>query len=164
MRRITLTALLILALIGGMGSARAGDAPARSRGQTIYVPVYSHITHGNLDGKGQPQTLSLSAMLSVRNTDPDTGLTIRHVRYYDSQGRLIRDFITQPQRLGPMASTEFFVEHKDDSGGAGANFLVEWESGQTMSPPMVETVNAYFFGPHSLAFTSQGKVIAETGK
>lgn len=145
-------------------AAVAAEPVATSRGQSVYVPVYSHIWHGNLDSKGKPQTLQLSSMLSIRNTDPDDGLTVRSVRYYDTAGKLIREFLPQPAKLSPMASTDLFVEHKDDTGGSGANFVVEWTAERAISAPVIEVVNAYFFGPHSLAFTSPGKVIAEAAK
>lgn len=145
-------------------SAFASEPVATSKGQSVYVPVYSHIWHGNLDSKGKPQTLQLSSMLSIRNTDPDTGMTVKSVRYYDTAGKMLREFLATPAKLGPMASTDVFVEHKDDTGGSGANFVVIWNSDRPISAPIIEVVNAYFFGPHSLAFTSPGKVIAEEGK
>ncbi|HLO76702.1 MAG TPA: DUF3124 domain-containing protein [Magnetospirillum sp.] len=154
---------LIAALLFSL-PALATEPVSQSRGQSVYVPVYSHIWHGNLDGKGKPQTLLLSSMLSIRNTDPGHGLTVRSVRYYDTAGKLIREYLPQAAQLGPMASTDVFVEHKDDAGGTGANFVVEWTADRAISAPIVEVVNAYFFGPHSLAFTSPGKVIAEAGK
>lgn len=160
MRRLS---ALLAALLMSF-AAHAGEQPVTSRGQTIYVPVYSHIWHGNLDSKGKAQTLLLSAMLSIRNTDPYDGLTIKSVRYYDTAGKIIREYTPQPSTLGPMASTDVFVEHKDNQGGTGANFVVQWVADRPISPPIVEVVNAYFFGPQSLAFTSPGKVINEDGK
>lgn len=160
MRRLPiLLAALLLSL-----PAFAADLLHTSRGQSVYVPVYSHIWHGNLDSRGKPQTLLLSSMLSIRNTDPDDGLTVRSVRYYDTAGKLIREYLPQSARLGPMASTDVFVEHKDETGGTGANFVVQWSADRAISAPVIEVVNAYFFGPHSLAFTSPGTVIAEEGK
>lgn len=163
MRRL-FAPLAALALALPLHAALAAEPPQASRGQTVYAPVYSHIWHGNLDSKGNPQTLLLSSMLSIRNTDPDDGLTVRSVRYYDTAGKMLREYTPQPARLGPMASTDVFVEHKDDKGGSGANFVVQWTAERPISAPIIEVVNAYFFGPHSLAFTSPGKVIAEDGK
>jgi hypothetical protein len=140
--------------------ALAGDGPLLSKGQTVYVPVYSHISHGNLDSRGQPMALLLSNMLSIRNTDPTAAITVTAVRYYDTEGKVLREMISQPVKLGPMASTEYFVEHKDKSGGSGANFVVEWTAGKTVNAPIIETVNAFFFGTQSLAFTSPGRPIA----
>lgn len=143
--------------------ARAGEAPALSGGQTLYVPVYSHIWHGNLDGDGKPQMLLLSSMLSIRNTDPLAGITVLSVKYYDTDGRMLREYYKSPRFLGPMASTDVFIEHKDAEGGTGANFIVLWKSDKPVNPPIVETVNAYFFGSHSLAFTSPGRPIVPPG-
>lgn len=159
MRRLFALLALLLAT-----PVLAAEPPQASRGQSIYVPVYSHIWHGNLDSKGKPQTLLLSSMLSIRNTDPDDSLTVRSVRYYDTAGKLLKEYMVQPARLGPMASTDVFLEHKDNQGGTGANFVVQWSAERPISTPIVEVVNAYVFGPQSLAFTSPGKVIAEDGK
>jgi hypothetical protein len=137
----------------------AQEAPPLSEGQTVYVPVYSHILHGNRDGRGEAQTLLLSSMLSIRNTDPDLGLTVLSVKYFDTAGKLLREYLAQPARLGPMASTDFFIENRDDKGGSGANFLVVWDAPKPLNPPIVETVNAYFFGSQSAAFTSHGRPI-----
>lgn len=152
-----------LALILALPAAHAQEG-RQSKGQTVYVPVYSHIWHGNLDSKQKPQMLLLSSMLSIRNTDPNSGFVVRSVRYFDTNGRQLREYVSQPMALRPMASTDVFVEHKDDQGGTGANFLVEWSADKPISEPIIETVNAYFFGPHSMAFTSQGRPIAPSGK
>ncbi|HTH18368.1 MAG TPA: DUF3124 domain-containing protein [Magnetospirillum sp.] len=164
MRRLLALLIALAAPIATSWPALSAETPQTSRGQSVYVPVYSHIWHGNLDTKGNPQTLLLSSMLSIRNTDPYDGMTVRSVRYYDTAGKLIREYMAGPARLGPMASTDVFVEHKDNAGGTGANFVVQWTAERPISAPVIEVVNAYFFGPHSLAFTSPGKVIAEEGK
>ena len=140
-------------------SATAQEAPPLSRGQKVYVPVYSHIPHGNLDSRGQPQILLLSSLLSIRNTDPGHGMVVTSARYYDTNGKVLREFVTAPITLAAMASTEFFVEHKDTTGGSGANFVVEWTAETPVNPPVIETVNAYFFGTQSVAFTSPGRTI-----
>src|SRR5437762_13796674 len=72
-------AAALLTLTGSLASARE-DAEL-SRGQTVYVPVYSHIWYGDVD-YGGPSKLLLSSMLSIRNTDPGHSITIKAVRYY----------------------------------------------------------------------------------
>lgn len=150
------TAMLLITAILALPAA-AEEAPPLSKGQMVYVPVYSHISHGNLDSQGQPMTLLLSSMLSIRNTDPANAITVTAVRYYDTSGKVLRDFISAPIMLGAMASTEYFVEHKDKTGGSGANFVVEWRADKPINPPIIETVNAFFFGTQSIAFTSPGR-------
>jgi len=156
-RKILLALLLVFV-------ASAAGAADLSRGQTIYVPVYSHVAHGNLDSSGKPWTLPLSVMLSIRNIDPASGLTVRAVRYYDTEGKLLREFYAEPKKLAPLQSTDVFVENKDMTGGSGANFLVVWDADSPVNPPIVEAVHAYFFGNQSVVFTTIGRVVETVGK
>jgi hypothetical protein len=48
------------------------------------------------------------------------------VRYYNTEGKLIKQYLERPVELSPLASTNFIVERTDTSGGSGANFIVEW--------------------------------------
>ncbi|KIL97017.1 hypothetical protein CCC_01810 [Paramagnetospirillum magnetotacticum MS-1] len=156
MRSALKAALMAAAILG----PQMAWAEPLSSGQTLYVPVYSHISHGNLDGRGKASELLLSSMLSLRNTDPSHAITITAARYYDTDGRLLRDYLAKPLSLPPMGSSELFVEYKDTAGGSGANFVVEWKSDRPVNPPLIETVNAYFFGTQSVAFTSPGRPIS----
>lgn len=161
--RLSLTLVILLA---GLCLARPGlsqDAPPLSKGQSVYVPVYSSISHGNLGPTGKPASLLLSAMLSVRNTDPAASFTITSVKYYDSHGSVIREFVTTPMVVTAMGTKDFFIEHQDNSGGSGANFLVTWSADKPLNPPLIEAVNAYFFGTQSIAFTSPGRPIRVPG-
>jgi hypothetical protein len=149
-------------VMAAAAAARA-EPPALSQGETIYVPVYSHILHGNLDSRGNANRVLLSSMLSIRNTDPRGSILIRSVRYYDTEGMLLREYEDAARRLGPLASTDVLVEHKDSAGGTGANFLVVWEAESPINPPITETINVYLFGSQSVAFTSPGQPIRTEG-
>lgn len=123
-------------------------------GQTIYVPIYSHIYHGD-----EPQLLNLAATLSIRNTDLTNPIIITAVRYYDSDGKLIRQYLDQPIQLKALGSTEFFINRRDTSGGIGANFIVEWISAKVISEPIVEAVMIATEFQQGVSFVSTGKVI-----
>ena len=159
MIRLAFATAVLLLSAGLSRSVASQEALPLSQGQMVYVPVYSHILHGNLDSRGNPSLLLLSSMLSIRNTDPSLDMVVTSARYYDTNGKFLRDFVTSPVKLAAMASTEFFVEHKDMLGGSGANFIVEWSADKPQNPPVIETVNAYFFGTQSVAFTSPGRII-----
>lgn len=90
-------------------------------GQTVNVPIYSHIYHYN----SQDNVMNLSATLSIRNTDLTNSIIMTSVRYYDTDGKLIRQDIKSPVELKPLASTDFFIAAEDTIGGSGANFIVE---------------------------------------
>ena len=125
-------------------------------GQTIYVPAYSEIYYAS-DGR----TLELAVTLTIHNTDFEHPIIITSVRYYNTQGQLIREHLPQPRRLGPMASTDFFVEASQQSGGLGTNFIVEWVAEQPVYEPVVETVMLSTGGTQGISFTSPGRVIRQ---
>lgn len=122
-------------------------------GETVYVPLYSHVY------QGEGERLMLAGTLSIRNTDPEHRLTISSVQYYNTEGDLVRDFIQTPLTLNPMGSTDFLVKESDTSGGAGANFLVEWVSDKPTSEPIIEAVMVS--GKSGGAFVRPGVVIKQ---
>jgi hypothetical protein len=124
----------------------------------IYVPVYSHIYYGG-KGHGGKRQYPLSVTLSIRNTDLQKSLTVTSVRYYDTEGRLLQEYLERPQSLGPLVSIDVFVEERDIRGGAGANFLVEWRAEAPVNVPVVEAIMIGISGNQTLSFTSPGRVI-----
>ncbi len=134
----------------------AGNPTARTTGETIYIPAYSHIYHGN---KETP--LLLSVTLSIRNVDPDNSITIFVVDYYETQGTLLKNYIKEPVILGPLGSERFIVPQKDSSGGSGANFIVEWKSEKPTNPPIIESVMIGTQSQLGISFTSRGKAIVK---
>jgi len=123
-------------------------------GQTIYVPVYSHIYYEN-----QKKVLYLSATLSIRNTDLSNPIIITSVRYYDTGGKLIKQYLEDPVELRSLASTDFVVERTDTSGGLGANFIVDWIARKEVSEPVVEAVMISAVSSQGISFVSPGRVI-----
>lgn len=163
-----ITALLMLAISMATSPGQAQPAaplPAppqgvpeaalvKVMGQMIYVPVYSHIYYYNTRRR-----YLLAVTLSIRNTDLHKPLTITSVRYYDTDGKLLQEYLEKPLQLGPLASTDVFVEEHDVRGGAGANFLVEWRAEAPVNAPLVEAVMVGTSGTQGLAFMSPGRVI-----
>ena len=119
--------------------------------QTVYVPVYSHIYSEG----GQPYLLE--ATLSIRNTDPRHAITITSVRYYDTKGNLVKDYLNGRLRIGPLETTAFLVEKRDVRGGSGANFIVAWEADEPVYEPLIEAVMVGFSRNYSISFTSPGR-------
>lgn len=140
-------------------AASAMDQPPLSSGQTIYVPVYSSVLHGNLNDRGTPEQILLSSMLSVRNTDPYETMTLTSVEYFDSAGKLLRQYLTKPLTMAPLETVDFFVENRERQGGTGANFIVIWKANDPINPPIMETVQVYHWGTQGQSFTSRGQVI-----
>lgn len=125
-------------------------------GQTIYVPAYSEIQYAS-----NGRTMDLAVTLSIHNTDFEHPIIITSVRYYDTQGELVREYLQQPRSLGPLASTDFFVEATEQSGGIGTNFIVEWVAEQPVYEPIVEALMLNTSSTQGVSFTSPGRVIRE---
>lgn len=123
-------------------------------GQTIYVPIYSHIYI-----RDKSRILNLTATLSIRNTDAQNPIRITSARYYGTHGVLVREYLNEPLILAPMASTDFVVAEDDTSGGSGANFIVEWGAGVEVTEPVVEAVMISTASQQGISFVSTGRVI-----
>jgi len=136
---------------------RSSPMPQPALRRTVYVPVYSSIPLG-LDLR--LKSVELTATVSVRNVSPQHALVIDFVRYYDSAGKRLRDYLDQPGELGPLATVEFVVTRADTSGGPGANFLVHWTGPVGIDEPMIEAIMVGQSGNAGISFTSPGRVVA----
>jgi hypothetical protein len=154
-------ALIALTLVafwmGEMVPAAAAGEPGRSTGQTVYVPVYSHIFFGD-----RGATFNLATTLSIRNVDPGQTVAVITADYYDAGGRLLRRHFNQPVVLKPLASTEIFIPESDVSGGFGASFLVRWKSEKPTVPPIIECLMIGARSGQGISFVSPGRVVQET--
>lgn len=132
------------------------DQPAafQSKGQTVYVPVYSHIYSGDRE-----DPVYLSATLSIRNTDLKQGITITKADYYDSEGHQIKSYIEKPMVLNAISSTRFVIKESDKKGGSGASFIVQWSTLKPVNPPLIESVMISTRSALGISFTSRGQVI-----
>ena len=126
--------------------ASAQEAPALSSGQTLYQPIYSHVTFGNLGRSGAPSQVMLSALVSIRSTDPRRPLRVVSARYYDTNGKLLGERVPNPVTIPPLGTLELFIERNDFSGGSGANFVIKWDASAPVNPPMVEALHVNMDG------------------
>ena len=133
--------------------AEGWQPPATVFGERVYVPIYSHIFF-----RDSNRNIDLAATLSIRNADIETPIQITSVRYYDSDGALVRRYLDAPRTVGPMASTAFLVG-PDDTGGVGANFIVEWRAERGVVPPVVEAVMIGAASSQGISFVTRGRVL-----
>lgn len=149
----------LIALHSGLACAQSG--PGRSPGQNLYLPIYSHIWHGETDKKGQPMKALVSVSVSIRNTDPVKSIRVISAQYYDTDGKKLREYITSPKVIGPMGTYELFVPRSDDTGGSGANFVISWKADSPASHPIVEGFHANLLVGRSIAFTTSAQPLPE---
>ena len=151
--------VLALLLLAGPVRPAAAEALGRWLGQTVYVPVYSHIF---ADDRYRDRPFLLTATLSVRNTDPERPFALRRVDYYDSEGALLQRYLEAPITLAPLASTHYIVPESEAKGGAGAKFLIEWQAPAAVSEPIIEAVMIGTKLQQGISFISTGRAIKGT--
>lgn len=149
--------ILIVAAFGAV-AVQAGSAAGNilSQGQTVYVPVYSHIYHGD---KERP--FNLTATLSIRNTDIEKDIVLYSIDYFDSNGDLVRKYLQSPITLKKFATTRYVVKARDTSGGSGAKFIVRWKSDAPVNPPLIEAIMISTRTQQGISFVSRGLAIKE---
>ena len=86
---------LIFAAFWPSTAIHAQEIRALSAGQSLYLPIYSHMLYGNIGKSGKVSQVMLSALVSIRNTDTRRPLRVVSARYYDTSGRLIGERIPQ---------------------------------------------------------------------
>ena len=123
---------------------------------TIYVPVYSTLFLGV---PNRAHTVDLGATVSVRNVSPTHELTLEWVRYYDSVGKHVRDYLGKPSTLPAMGSVEFVVQRSDTTGGPGANCLIRWHAAVAVDEPLVEAIMLGQSGNAGISFSSRGRAL-----
>ncbi len=121
--------------------------------QIIYVAAYSEMTIAH------NRTLDLAVTLTIHNTDFEHAFILTSVRYYDTQGQLLRKHLAEPRPLAPLASTDFFVDANEQSGGLGTNFIVVWVAEQPVIEPIVEVIMLNTANNQGIFLTSPGHVI-----
>lgn len=136
--------------------AFAGRELILSAGQLVYVPAYSHVYQGP---KNRPY--NLSALLSIRNVDTRSPITVTHVHYYNNHGEKIRSFFDKPVVIPPLGTREAFIPERDTSGGSGANFTVKWEAAEEVAAPIIQAVMIGTASTQGISFVCDGVVIEE---
>jgi hypothetical protein len=146
----------VLALLLGLfgGPVRAQDE--LSKGETVYVSIYSHVYSGP---KNQP--FQLTAMLIARSTDPQHQITITMADYYNTKGDLVEKYVKKPLILKPLEAVYLSIKEYDERGGAGANFIVQWQSDAKVNQPIIESVMIGTRSGQGISFVCPGKVITE---
>lgn len=127
------------------------EEDALNYNQRFYVPIYSDIY---VDAQNPKQLLS--ATLSIRNTHLTDSLFISKIEYYNTNGNLVQKFIDYTINLPPMATVNYVIEKEDDSGGNGANFIVEVSAKSEGIKPLIQAVMIGNYANKSFSFLTDG--------
>jgi hypothetical protein len=134
-----------------------------SAGQSLYLAIYSHLYHGDVNPRtGKPSETLVSTHVSIRNTDMKTPLKVTSARYYNTEGKLLREYLPAPKTIPPLGTLELYVPRSDSSGGSGANFIIDWSAERPINPPLVEALHADIREARTLLFVTTGRPLQVT--
>ena len=129
-----------------------GELPEIENQQDVYVPAYSNIYYDN-----DLRKTYFTVVLSLRNISFTDSIYFDHIQYFDSEGKLLKEFGDSILVLRPMESFEYIIESPNNQGGPGANFVVSYLSKANLkNPPYIETVMVGTIGNYGFAFSSPG--------
>jgi hypothetical protein len=83
------------------------------------------------------------------------------VRYYDFSGKQVREYISMPSELEPLATVEFVITKNDTTGGPGSKFLVRWAGPPEMNEPLIDAIMVGRSGNAMVSFTSTGRTLKD---
>ena len=127
-----------------------------SRGQTVYVSVYS-----NIFTAPKAVTFHLDATLIIRNTDLKDSLVAFSADFFDTEGKLLKNYIFAPLILKPLETKHFYIPGESEKGGLGANFVVRWRSQKLINAPIIECLMSGTRSNQGVSFIVPGQVIRE---
>jgi hypothetical protein len=165
-----LTLLLFLLTVALAGCAPPSEpppvAPTRASvdaatfapitGQRLYVPAYSQIFYAD-----DQRTWDFAVTLAIHNTDEVHAIAVESIRYHNGEGELVREYVTAPFVLPPLATHSVTVARSDNEGGVGANFIVDWAADADVPEPVVQAVMISAAGQQGLSLITDAVVIAE---
>lgn len=116
-----------------------------------YLPVYSHVYH---IVKNRPFYLTIT--VSIRNISEKDTIYLLRSDYYNTDGKLLKNYLNKPIYINPLETIEFVIEESDREGGSGANFIFEWAGEDIKMAPLIEAVMISTNGQQGISFTTRG--------
>jgi hypothetical protein len=155
-RKLLAAAAFVVLFTGLPHGVLAATEYTLSKGETVYVPVYS-----NVFAAPKEVAIHLANTLTIRNTDIHNSIQVTTADYYDTKGALLRKFYLKAVTLAPLETTYVYLSERDQEGGIGANFIVRWQAAKEVNLPIIECL---MVGTQGRAFVSPGQVIKEETK
>ena len=116
----------------------------------VYVPVYSNIYQ-----RSRNERTALTSTLSIHNTSETDTLFISRIDYFNTEGKLVKKYLESPIYLNTFETIEYVVDEEDDTGGSGANYVVEWYGNRKLNP-LFQAVMIGGLGNKSFSFSTEG--------
>ncbi len=131
-------------------SVKIPVAKVQDEGST-YLGVYSQVY-----SKNAHNMVGLTVTVSLRNTHNEDTAYVLSTKYYDTHGKMIRNYFEKPIYILPMETLQIIIPELDIEGGSGGNFIIDWAVTDSKFPPIFDAVMISTLGQQGLSFTSHG--------
>ncbi len=128
---------------------------------TTYISAYSEIYSQSV-----LKTIPLTIILSIRSGSFTDTTIINKITYYDTDGKIVKEYLKKPVRLKPMQSIDYIVAIPKTTegiptnrGGTGAHFIVDWGA-KYNTQPIMQCIMHGSHGSNSVSFMVPGKSIS----
>ena len=134
MKKLVLLAIVASCLIFSSSTA---FACGQSLGQIVYGPA--------LYNDFRPLTTEIGvSRIIIRNIDPTKSLILVSVNFYNPDGNLVKEFLSEPEVIDPLASVSFIANlttmeellYHMDAGRP--SFIVKWRAAERVKAPIIE--------------------------
>ena len=131
----TLSRVFLLIIIMTLGSSLFAGLAAGEvklvKGQTLYIPCPTSFMAGTY-------SFDVRATVFIHNTDPTNAINITGIDFYNSGGKLVEKYITQPLKLNALAATRVNVKQPlEGEDGMAAHFVIQWQSEHKVVEPLI---------------------------
>jgi len=136
----------------------AGGAAAEGKlvkGQTLYIPSPTSFMAGT-------HSVNVRATVFIHNTDPTNAITITGIDFYNSGGKLVEKYVTEPVKLNALAATRVNVKQPlEGEDGMAAHFVIQWQSEHKVVEPLIDGWFTGVSGTRGFSFTSYPRIMRE---
>ena len=128
---------------------------------TTYLAAYSEVYSQIIQ-----RTIPLTITLSIRSGSFTDTTFIKKITYFDTEGKIIKEYLNDVVILKPMQSIDYIVpltpkssELEVSRGGIGAHFVVEWGA-KYNTQPIMHCLMHGSINNQSVSFVVPGKSIS----
>ena len=139
-------------------SLAAGGAAAEVKlvkGQTLYIPSPTSFMAGT-------HSLNVRATVFIHNADPNNAINITGIDFYNSGGKLVEKYLTQPLQLNALSATRVNVKQPlEGEDGMASHFVIQWQSEHKVVEPSIEGWFTGVSGTRGFSFTTYPRIMRE---
>jgi hypothetical protein len=132
--------------------ASAKGPPMPVKGQTLYLPLVSHVFLG-----AKNKRYELTKTFTFRNRDRKKSITLTSIEYFNNEGANLGNLLDSPRVLKPLASFQMPVasplKKRDKNKGAPC-LIIKWKAGEPAIPPLVQCIMIGATGQQGISFST----------